>query len=111
MNFLALKTMVEWLVKQHTCPSCGAHISVWNVDIIWAAGSNINLDLTCQECGNHSMIKSEIMSVKMSPDQLKTFWSTLKNIQNKKQITDDQIIQLHKDLNNKTNISDLFNDK
>ena len=111
MNFLALKNMIEWLVKQHTCPSCNAHIDDANVDIMGAAGSTINLDLQCQECWNHSMIKSEIMSVKLTSEQVSALSHRLNATQkNKNAIVDEQIIELNKKLKQNQNISDLFDD-
>ena len=66
MNFKALKWMIDSLVKTYKCPECGNEVNDNNVDVIWAAGTTINIDVECPQCWKHSMIKSEVMSLDLS---------------------------------------------
>lgn len=82
MNFKALKWMIESLVKTYKCPECWAEVNDNNVDVVWAAGTTINIDIECPNCGKHSMIKSEVMSLDLT----------------KANITPEQLVQLQKRL-------------
>lgn len=82
MNFKALKGMIDSLVKTYKCPECGAEVNDNNVDVIGAAGTTINIDVECPNCGKHSMIKSEVMSLDLTnanitPDKLQQIKETL----------------------------------
>ena len=70
MNFKALKWMIDSLVKTYKCPECGNEVNDNNVDVIGAAGTTINIDVECPNCGKHSMIKSEVMSLDLSNQNL-----------------------------------------
>ncbi len=70
MNFKALKWMIDSLVKTYKCPECGNEVNDNNVDVIWAAGTTINIDIECPQCGKHSMIKSEVMSLDLTNSNL-----------------------------------------
>lgn len=85
MNFKALKGMIDSLIKTYKCPECGNEVNDNNVDVIWAAGTTINIDVVCPSCGKHSMIKSEVMSLdltnsNMTPDKLQKIKETLGKI-------------------------------
>jgi endogenous inhibitor of DNA gyrase (YacG/DUF329 family) len=58
--------MIDSLVKTYKCPECGNEVNDNNVDVIGAAGTTINIDIECPECGKHSMIKSEVMSLDLT---------------------------------------------
>ena len=82
MNFKALKWMIDSLVKTYKCPECGNEVNDNNVDVIGAAGTTINIDVECPGCGKHSMIKSEVMSLDLTnqnitPDKLQQIKETL----------------------------------
>lgn len=82
MNFKALKWMIDSLVKTYKCPECGNEVNDNNVDVIGAAGTTINIDVECPNCGKHSMIKSEVMSLDLTnqnitPDKLQQIKNTL----------------------------------
>jgi endogenous inhibitor of DNA gyrase (YacG/DUF329 family) len=58
--------MIDSLVKTYKCPECGNEVNDNNVDVIGAAGTTINIDVECPGCGKHSMIKSEVMSLDLT---------------------------------------------
>lgn len=120
MNFQALKWMIESLVQTYKCPNCDSGVSDENVDIIWAAWTNINIDLGCPNCDKHSMIKAEMLSFELWPINiskwnmiwLKNGLSKLKSTKNNKYlIKDSEITALNKKLKELKEVSDLFNEK
>lgn len=130
MNFKALKGMIESLVKTYKCPECWAEVNDNNVDVIGAAGTTINIDVECPNCGKHSMIKSEVMSLDLTkanitPDKLMQIKETLSKLntwnvtaqvldtqedtQNLESIKDEEIVDLNKELKQgDLNVSDLL---
>lgn len=121
MNFQALKWMIENLVKTFKCPECSSTVSEQNVEIMWTAWSNINIDIWCPNCEKHSMVRAEVMSVdfkglniaKENLDSIKNnlMWLQNRISHNKKteSIKDEEIVQLNKDLKKqKLNITDLL---
>lgn len=121
MNFQTLKWMIESIIKSYKCPGCDSGVSDANIDIMWAAGSTINIDIECTKCGKHSMVKTEVLSI-----DLTNKWLSQENIQKLKNtildknskmiwgntiIKDAEIIWLNKDLRkNKLNVTDLLGD-
>ncbi len=126
MNYKTLKWMLESLVKVYKCPMCNAEINENNVDIVWAAWNTVNIDIECQNCKKHSMIKAEINSINLIPLNLWDTWVewlkksledikwkmlTDNNTSNTDKITDTEIVKLNKILKNTNlNAQDLFND-
>ena len=120
MNFQSLKWMIDSLVKSYKCPKCGTWITDANVDIIWAAWTTINIDIACDNCWKHSMVKTEVLALNLSDkgisakniEKIKQTllawnWNTLNTSINK--IKDKEIIDLNKDLKkSKLNVSDLL---
>lgn len=131
MNFGMLKNMVENLVSSYTCPFCSwKNISEQNIDIVWAAGNTVNIDMHCPGCDKHFMAKTEVVQMELwsfsadKIEQIKNSLSALKwkmwgdlniteaQIDAKNPILDDTILDLHKDLQQKwMNVSDLFSDE
>ncbi|MCP4523111.1 MAG: hypothetical protein GY828_02730 [Candidatus Gracilibacteria bacterium] len=134
MNFKALKGMIDSLVKTYKCPECGNEVNENNVDVIGAAGSTINIDVECTNCGKHSMIKSEVLSLDLTNknvsaqklEQIKQALTQINGsgnvnvsgaiIQNtdKKtnKIKDKEIVDLNSTLSSETlNVSDLLGDE
>jgi len=117
MNYKALKWMIDNLTKTYNCPECNWEVDEAWVDIIWAAGTTINIDIECPNCGKHSMIKSEVITLDLSNIQNIAWlqwtleWVIQKNtaVDPKNLIKDKQIVDLNKDLK-KTNflVEDLF---
>ena len=127
MNYKALKWMIESVVNSYKCPECSSWVNENNVDVIGAAGSTINIDITCPSCGKHSMIKSEVMSVDLSnmnitPEKLEQLKQGLWNLQwNVKAsivwgntlntIKDEEIVDLNEDLRKSAlSVDDLLSD-
>jgi len=137
MNFKALKWMIDSLVKTYKCPECGNEVNDNNVDVIWAAGTTINIDIECPKCGKHSMIKSEVMSLDLTnqnitPDKLQQIKETLGKLngnikaefvdgnneeslkiaeakKQEKAIKDDEIVDLNSELKQEElNVEDLL---
>ncbi len=126
MNYKTLKWMLESLVKVYRCPMCDAEVSENSVDIVWAAWNTVNIDIECENCKKHSMIKAEINSVNILPINVWENWidwlrKSLENIKwqitqnnnqssSTKKITDTEIVDLNKKLKlNDLNAQDLFN--
>lgn len=82
MNYKALKWVIDWLINSHKCPNCNSSINESSIDIIWAAWSTINIDISCPSCDKHSMVKAEIAQIDVS--NLKV--NDIKNWNIKKQI-------------------------
>lgn len=66
MNFQSLKWMIDSVIKSYKCPECASEVNESNIDIIWAAWTTINIDVECYNCGKHSMIKTEVVSIDLS---------------------------------------------
>lgn len=140
MNFKALKWMIDSLVKSYKCPECWNDVNDNNVDVIWAAGTTVNIDIECPSCGKHSMIKSEVMSLdltqaNLSPDKIAMIKATLWKIngsmkaeliiennleaeknaiekRTQKAIKDKEIVELNSELKQKKlHVEDLFWDE
>lgn len=134
MNFKALKWMIDSLVKTYKCPECAAEVNDNNVDVIGAAGTTINIDVECPNCGKHSMIKSEVVSLDLSkanisPEQLQALQQKLSKVSPNiraeivqswessevkspiDSIKDEEIMDLNNQLkSDELNVSDLFDD-
>jgi len=119
MNFQSIKWMINSLTKNYKCPECSEWITDANVDIIWAAGSTINIDIECFNCGKHSMVKTEVLAVNISDkgisaENLEKLKNTLLKVSwnpwvNAKKINDEEIVGLNKDLKKwKLNVADLL---
>jgi len=111
MNYQALKTMIESLVKTYKCKDCWSDITEENIDIVWAAWNNVNIDLECPKCNTHTMVKSQVVQIDLGNiKNLKNSLISLKtNIENP--IKDEVMIKLSKDLKNRNlNAKDLFQD-
>jgi len=56
--------MVENLVSSYKCPFCSAtNIGEKNIDIVWAAGNTVNIDMHCPSCDKHFMAKTEVVQM------------------------------------------------
>ncbi len=119
MNFQSLKWMIESIIHSYKCPECSSEVNESNIDIIWAAWSTINIDIECNNCGKHSMIKTEILSLELSNkwlnqehiEKIKKSLMSLNAwlIAKQSSIKDDEIISLNKDLKKECfNVTDLF---
>ena len=120
MNYLALKSMMESIIKNFKCPFCNREVGEWNVDIVWAAWSTANLDIICPECWKHSMIKIDMISLdiwtinidKNNLSKLKNWISWMTNQEIEDSIKDEQIIDLNRNLRKDwLNVSDLLKEK
>lgn len=118
MNYQALKTMIESILNSYKCAECGSSVTADNIDIMWAAWNNVNIDIECPKCKKHAMVKSQIMQMnvnnieqlKENLDKIKGSLLNLNTWIKSELIKDKDIIDLSKDLKNK-NIEawDLFN--
>ncbi len=114
MIYSALKWLVNWLKTSYKCPDCNESISEWDIDIVWAAWNTVNFDIVCPKCGKHWIVKSQL--VMLDVNWLSEMKHSIENIKeklnpenSKSQITDNEIVELDKDLKNKQiNASDLF---
>lgn len=109
MNYEALNTMIKNLIESYKCPECKTWITTNDIDIVWAAGSTVNLDIVCTNCKKHSMVKSQIMHVNL--EQLNSIKNKIAWNKKTPLIQDNQIVELDRELKNKKiSVSDLFVD-
>lgn len=66
MNYQILKSIFESILQNFKCPACESKIWESNLEIIWAAGSTVNLNIICPSCWRHSFIKAEISQINLS---------------------------------------------
>ncbi len=122
MNFQSLKGMIESIINSYKCPECNSQVEEFNIDIIWAAWSTINIDIECPSCWKHSMVKTEILSINLnnkwlsleSIEKIKKSLLTIRpNISTKNiSIKDEEIIALNRDLKKESlNVADLLWEK
>jgi len=129
MNFGMLKNMVENLLTSYKCPFCsGTNIGEKNIDIVWAAGNTVNIDMHCPTCKKHFMAKTEVVQIdatNLSPEKLwqiqqslfalkgKLGWNldVSMDVLKKNQIKDESILGLREEMQKKDfNASDLFSE-
>ena len=116
MNFQSLKIMVDNLIQTYTCPSCQSEVSDKNVEVIWTAGTNLNVDVECPNCWKHAMIRSQVVSIELpalnlSQEQLEwlkwQIWTI--DVKNKNTIKDEQIIEINRTIKkNNCSVEELF---
>jgi len=119
--------MVENLVTSYKCPFCGG-TDIWekNIDIVWAAGNTVNIDMHCPSCKKHFMAKTEVVQMdasKLTPEKLGQIqqslsalkwklWGNLDvsmDVLKKDQIKDENILDLREEMKKKDfGASDLF---
>lgn len=121
MNYQMLKTLLDSLVTNFRCPSCSSGVVDNNIEIVWAAGTSVNLDVFCPNCEKHTFVKAEVSQINLwniidfkseNMDELKQklhqkltslniknrdIWET-KNIEAK--INEKEILELRKILKN-----------
>lgn len=82
MNFQALKWMIDNLVQNFTCPECMSKVSEEFIEIVWTAGTSINIDVECPKCEKHSMIKAQVYAMNI-PIEMGIWEKELENIESK----------------------------
>ncbi len=130
MNYQMLKTLLDSLLANFKCPNCSSGVIENNIEIVWAAGTSINLDIACSTCEKHTFVKAEVSQINLwnivdlkseNMDELKQklhqkltslhiknrdIWET-KNIE--AQINEKEILELRELLkNDHTNVEDIF---
>ena len=112
--------MIDSIVQSYKCPECTVGVNEGNIDIIWAAGTTINIDITCEGCGKHSMVKTEVVSLDLSGKNLSPelvnklkqtlSWNSIQLTKNTAEcIKDEEIVDLNKDLRkNKLDVTELL---
>ena len=117
MNYILLKNIIDNVVQNFICPSCQTPVSEQDLEIVWAAGNTVNVNVKCSACQRNAMIKTEVAHVDIHniwhmnlPDALKNALQNQKNMENvrKSQVTDEDIIDLNKRLKDMTDLWDLF---
>lgn len=133
MNFQAIKWMVDSLVETFSCPECNSRVDDSCVDVMWTAGQNINVDVICNKCSKHTIIRAQMLALEIPIQDIKmksnNIWkieemqAKLDNIEKNKGhienmkvtkskstlIKDSQIIELNKNLkSNNISMEELF---
>lgn len=109
MNFDALEWLLKSILENFKCGFCWHKTEKKDVSIKNIENNTVELDIFCENCKNHSFIKSEIVSIDLrkhlNKDQLKEFKANF----SKNTIKDEEIIKLTKDLKKENfSVSDLF---
>lgn len=125
MNYKLLKALLENILENFQCQNCNSKTSEENIEIIWVAWKNVNLNIKCDTCKKSSIIRAEANEVKLNwldKQKLDLIKAQLeKRLGNKANINiieqtdvdsieDAQILELDKRLQEKgTSIEDLLN--
>lgn len=125
MNFQMLKGLVEDLVESYECSECQSKIDDSNIEIMWTAGSNINVEVWCPQCKKLIIVRAQMFSTDVLMDKLdnkkkeqiqKQIGKLEEILTQKKSIPNDiikdtHIVSLSKKLKIKNvEITDLFSD-
>jgi len=70
MNFQALKWMIDSVVEWYSCPNCKTWVSEENIDIVWIAGTNVNLEVMCPKCRSAMVVKGQVFTMDLSSIKL-----------------------------------------
>lgn len=125
MNYQILKSIIDNLITNFSCPSCESGIGEQNLEIVWAAGNTLNVSITCPSCKKNAMIKTEVAHIHMgnidSANPAESIqekinllkwelkkWNVLWEVPH---IKDEQITDLNRKLKNISWVSDLFDEK
>jgi DNA-directed RNA polymerase subunit RPC12/RpoP len=112
MNYLALKNLIDTITKTYKCPECWEEVDESAVDIMWAAWNTINIDIECNHCWKHSIMKAEVAylwSNVITKDFIEKIKSSIWKKNKKDLLKDKDIIELNNKLKKqKINIEDLF---
>lgn len=120
--------MVENLVSTYKCPFCGSQdISEKDIDIVWAAGNTVNIDMHCPSCKKHFMAKTEVVQMELGnipAHKVEKLQKSLMALKGKlwgdieiqadlpkdsNAINDEEIMKIREDMNKKDfNLEDLF---
>ncbi len=134
MNFQSLKSMVDSLVQTYICPTCNSWVDDRSVEVVWTAGTNINIEVACPNCWKHSIVRAQVFSLdvplnNLNPEQIDELQERLEDIHknglqlegeadfpkkriNKDAIKDIQITELNKDLKKRNfSVTDMFAEK
>jgi transcription elongation factor Elf1 len=121
MNYKILKNIVENLLQSFACPSCTKKIEEAGIEIVWAAGNSLNLNIICSECDKCTMVRTEVANINLwklnwlnIPEEIK---SKIKNLKSEistpteTKIKDEEIISLNKKLKWISWVEELFSQK
>jgi len=116
MNFQSLKIMIDNLVQTYTCPSCQSEVGDTNVEVVGTAGTNINVEVGCPNCGKHAIVRAQVLtldlpSLNISQEQLEWLkgqaWTI--GLRNKNAIKDTQIVELNRTIKKRNcSVEELF---
>jgi len=65
MNYQILKTLLDSLVLNFTCPNCNNKVVDNSLEIVGAAWNSINLDVFCPVCQKHTFVKAEVSQINL----------------------------------------------
>lgn len=128
MNYQMLKTLIDSLVTNFRCPNCEWQVGESNIEIVGAAGTSVNLDISCMQCSKHTFVKAEVSQMNLSnildmtgwniEEFKQKLWQRLSWIATKKawwgnennpQIKEKQILELRELFKNEnTNVEDFL---
>ncbi len=131
MNYQAMKSVLDIIIKSYKCPFCNSQIWEDLVEIVWAAGTSINMSMWCAKCKKSVVLQANLMPVnkminidkdklealkkkfmevanlKIKVNSMKKTINWVKEIENF--INDEDIVNFSKKLKQKNvNISDIF---
>jgi len=66
MDYKLLKALLDNILENFKCQNCWAQTSEENIEIIWVAWKNVNLNVKCTSCSKSSIIKAQANEVKLN---------------------------------------------
>lgn len=114
MNFQALEWLINSIISSYTCDSCQSKAHKHDLEIQNIEGNAVTISIKCPNCQTTSYIKSEVVSVDLtkylSPEQLEMVKTSITE-QDTASISDQEIVEIHKLLNQKEcNVQDFLTD-
>jgi transcription elongation factor Elf1 len=66
MDYKLLKALLDNILENFKCQNCNSKTSEENIEIIWVAWKNVNLNVKCSSCSKSSIIKAQANEVKLN---------------------------------------------
>jgi len=135
MNYLLLKSVIESLTKSYLCQDCNSKITDWNIKISKMDNSKIQLEIKCPKCGCKWMVEARLEAMpqfweennswKQNLSQFKNILNQIKeiiikknklnknikkinNLKKLKKMSDWDILNLRKHLEESSSVDDLL---
>ncbi len=133
MNFQSLKSMIDNLIQTYNCGSCNSKVDESNVEVVWTAWTNVNVEIECPQCKKHTIVRAQVYALDVptssfSPEQItqlkekisesgwlsaEALWDIELSLEwikeNKNSIKDTSIVEISKKLKTRNiSVDDIF---